>query len=300
MPTPPAAAGAIAPPGSTSGPAISDLLDLTFSLDLAFGRTSIPQTPPGAQFLFNNTSSPLAEAEGPGPVGQGSHGDAGPEDPALPPAVSAPTAPWATSAATATATPTPTTTATLTTAITTTPATTTATATTPAPAFSLADDDCSDDNNNKHNDNNNNDNDNNHNDNNNNNNNNNNSNSKQTINNSKQSINNNNNNYNNYNNDNAAPAESRADEGQPSASAARRPRQSLLCPSSAQTDPGSKATAPPVHTPDACYKVTFTREMHKKKRSYSCGFLKIKDGKAFLYSEEGKHLMLGRTLRAGC
>eukprot|EP00929_Paragymnodinium_shiwhaense_P001156 TRINITY_DN101384_c0_g1_i1.p1 TRINITY_DN101384_c0_g1~~TRINITY_DN101384_c0_g1_i1.p1 ORF type:complete len:995 (+),score=140.26 TRINITY_DN101384_c0_g1_i1:73-3057(+) len=48
---------------------------------------------------------------------------------------------------------------------------------------------------------------------------------------------------------------------------------------------------------DACYKVAFTREYHKKKRKFENGVLLVRAGKASLHNEDGKHLLLGSTLR---
>eukprot|EP00930_Biecheleria_cincta_P069306 TRINITY_DN5705_c0_g1_i1.p1 TRINITY_DN5705_c0_g1~~TRINITY_DN5705_c0_g1_i1.p1 ORF type:complete len:1050 (+),score=202.84 TRINITY_DN5705_c0_g1_i1:50-3151(+) len=49
--------------------------------------------------------------------------------------------------------------------------------------------------------------------------------------------------------------------------------------------------------PDVCYTVTFCRDAHKKRRAYSDGVMTVRNGKCYLYSDEGKHLHLGRTVR---
>jgi len=52
----------------------------------------------------------------------------------------------------------------------------------------------------------------------------------------------------------------------------------------------------PPHAPEACYRVCFTRELHKKRRSYVPGVMCVREGKARLFDEEGKPLRLGKTL----
>ncbi|CAJ1427803.1 unnamed protein product [Effrenium voratum] len=66
-------------------------------------------------------------------------------------------------------------------------------------------------------------------------------------------------------------------------------KRSLLAPCRAEA-PGNEGL-------DACYRVTFTKDVHKKRKVYQCGFLRIKAGKAFLYNDEGKTVLLGRSLR---
>nr|QDO16321.1 DNA repair and recombination protein RAD54B [Lingulodinium polyedra] len=48
---------------------------------------------------------------------------------------------------------------------------------------------------------------------------------------------------------------------------------------------------------DCCYTVAFTREAHKKRRKFENGVLLVCGGKASLYNEEGKHLLIGKALR---
>lgn len=52
-----------------------------------------------------------------------------------------------------------------------------------------------------------------------------------------------------------------------------------------------------VESAGSCYKVFFTRTAHKKRRTWECGVLRINEAKAHLYTEEGKHLHLGKVLR---
>lgn len=80
----------------------------------------------------------------------------------------------------------------------------------------------------------------------------------------------------------------------PALSTATRPvRPRLLAAPAAPVGPGTAEALP-----NYCYRVNFTREAHKKRRSYECGLLCVKAGKgAELFNEQGRHLMLGRTLR---
>lgn len=58
---------------------------------------------------------------------------------------------------------------------------------------------------------------------------------------------------------------------------------------------GTSATTEPTMA-SACYKVFYTREACKKRKSWESGVLSVKEGKGHLYDEEGKHLRLYKTL----
>jgi len=62
-------------------------------------------------------------------------------------------------------------------------------------------------------------------------------------------------------------------------------------------DSTERASMTAVGASTHCYSVNFTRDLHKKRRAYSCGVLRVHGGKASLFSDEGKSLVLGKTVR---
>ncbi|OLQ11249.1 hypothetical protein AK812_SmicGene4953 [Symbiodinium microadriaticum] len=75
----------------------------------------------------------------------------------------------------------------------------------------------------------------------------------------------------------------------------RSQKRPLLAP--APSNSASVEVIERAETADACYKVNFTKEAQKKRKTFRCGFLRVKAGKAYLYDDEGRHVMLGRSTR---
>ncbi|CAK0861068.1 unnamed protein product, partial [Prorocentrum cordatum] len=70
----------------------------------------------------------------------------------------------------------------------------------------------------------------------------------------------------------------------------------VAAPSIGPEGAAALAQQAPASGAERCFRVTFTRDAHKKRRSWEDGVLRVREGKGSLYSDDGKFIKLGLTL----